>query len=196
MKREFRILVASVALCAVAFCASAASAEEEAAAAPEGPKTTGFYFGAGLGGAVWDEFEDESFAWRANVLWRSCKYFGAEVEWLDVTGAENTFAGTSVGLNADGFNLSAVPMFPIGDKATLFAKVGLYLWDADYDNAPGQTGEDLSFGIGGMYEIRSGWGLRAEWTRLMLDVRDDKTVPFGGVNEDVDVFTVGGFFHY
>jgi|GEM_PF-1884606 len=204
MKRNGRILVATLALClAAAALGAPAGAEEEAQPETAKKATHGFTVGAGLGGATYDKFDGGSFAWRIQAAYAPCKWFGGEIEWLGLDTQEQTFEGVGrVGMNAGGFNLSAMPILPIGDDFTAFGKVGGYFWDANFRGLDGGNwSTDLSFGAGVTYNLLPsfGVGIRAEWTRLMLEIGKREFTgggTFAAMEDDVDVFTVGAFFSY
>lgn len=167
-------------------------AEDEA----EPRAKTGFYLGGGLGGASWDSFDDGSFAWRAQIWYRVCDYFSAELEWLDLDHSDGTYGAVTHRVAVDGFNVSAVPMLPLGDF-TLFGKVGAYLNFAEYHGTGGNdSSQDLSYGAGATYDFNDRFGLRAEWTRLELELQANPAAGFPGENEPVDAFTFGGYLHY
>jgi hypothetical protein len=194
MKRHVRINAAILAVC-LAFPAASAFAQEttvttETTTTEEKEPLFAFKdrlnFGGGAGVGLWDDFDDESFAYRVQAWWEIIPWFAAEIEWLDVGQAELYGVKGKV----DGFNLSGMPRVPIGDFA-IFGKVGCYFWDGDQDFSGGGE-QDLSFGAGMTFQIPDlPVGVRAEWTRVYLK---DSDVPVD--DEHVDVVTAGAYFHW
>ncbi|HYC01100.1 MAG TPA: hypothetical protein VEC57_18340 [Candidatus Limnocylindrales bacterium] len=210
MKRHVRIYAAILAVCVAVMAASAQAQESTTTVTTtESTKTEAeplfafrdrLNFGGGLGVGLWDDFDDESFAYRVHAWWEIIPWFAVELEWLDIGQAEipggaSPLAGTKG--KVDGFNISGMPRFPFGDFA-IFAKVGCYFWDGDQDFSGGGE-QDLSFGAGFTYQI-PGWpiGVRFDWTRVYLkdEVNPGGPVTLFELDENVDAVTVGGYFHW
>lgn len=103
---------------------------------------------------------------------------GVEVAYVDLGKAtySGTFLGDSVTggkIETTGFNVSAVGTLPVNPSFSLFAKVGLFLWDAKASDVTAgvpfsATDDDLdvSFGIGAAYNMTSKFSIRAEWEQF------------------------------
>ncbi|HYC54379.1 MAG TPA: outer membrane beta-barrel protein [Candidatus Binatia bacterium] len=202
MKRHVRIDAAILAVC-VAFSAAMAQAAETATTVTTTETTTEekqslfafkdrLNFGGGAGVGLWDDFDDETFAYRVHAWWEFIPWFAVEIEWLDMGQAEASPNKAKI----DGFNLSGMPRVPFGDFA-IFGKIGCYFWDGDQD-ADGGGDQDLSFGAGMTYKIPNlPIGVRAEWTRVYLKDRDVALPPGNThIDEHIDAVTVGGYFHW
>jgi hypothetical protein len=74
--------------------------------------------------------EDASFDFNA-VGWRIFKFFSVEAGWVDFGSPEDTVGGTDVGVTADGLDLGAMAILPLGGHFELFAKGGHMAWDAE-----------------------------------------------------------------
>lgn len=88
--------------------------------------------------------------------------------------------------SAQGFDVSAVARWPLGSRASVYARAGAFIWDARYDtrNVDGQfvrrddSGTDSLAGVGAQLKLFDQWSLGAEFTRFGI-ARDH--IDFGGV---------------
>ena len=73
---------------------------------------------------------------------------------------------TPVVADITGWSLTAVPRWPIGERLSVFGKVGLFEWDADLSQRFGGghvesfSEQDLLTGIGVQYAFSKGLGLQ------------------------------------
>lgn len=156
----------------------------------------GFYVGAGAGsfGIDYNEvdngdvftFSGDDTAFKLFGGYNFNKYLGAEVEYLDGGTIDETYdlgEGFTLGVDIDvtGFNLSIVGVAPIGERFSLFAKVGMVFWDVDFiEDFDGDvtvyndSGEDLSWGLGAGFNFTDQFGARIEYQSF--DVHDLDTV--------------------
>ena len=206
MKRHVRTTAAVLAVC-LAFPAASALAQGTATTTTETTTTETtteeekplfafrdrLNFGGGAGVSLWDDFDDEGFAYRIQGWWEIIPWFAVEVEWLDPGQAE----GGGIKGKVDGFNLSAMPRVPIGDFA-IFGKVGCFFWDGDQELQGGGE-QDLSFGAGMTYKLPNiPIGLRAEWTRVYMkdEINPAGPVTLFEIDEHADIVTIGAYFHW
>ncbi len=198
MKRHGRILVATLAVCLAASMFAAPVRAEGDAKEPIRKPDLGFSVGAGAGVASFDKFEDDTFAWRVQAAYSPCKWVAGEIEWLDLGSPRKNFTtGGKLEMAAAGFNLSIVPTLPIGEDLALFGKLGGYFWDANYAGVSGGNwSTDMSFGLGASYRLfpSFGAGVKAEWTRVMLEVGSVGNGPSASLEDNADVFTLGAYF--
>lgn len=114
--------------------------------------------------------------------------FAAEAAWVDLGEVSASGPGGSATVEADGFQVAALGMFPINPQISLFGKLGAFMWDANVTTSAGFTvgddGTDIMLGFGGMWNITQRIGLRAEWERFDVD------------SEDVDFLSVGVQFNF
>ena len=104
--------------------------------------------------------------------------FGAELAWVDLGKASysGTFLGAPVTggtVKTSGLNISVVGTLPLSSGFALFAKAGLFSWEAKANDTTGgfpfsgtDNGGDVSFGIGASYNFTKNFGVRAEWERF------------------------------
>ena len=101
-----------------------------------------------------------------------------EVAYVDLGKAtySGTFSGSPVTggtVKTSGINASAVGTLPLNPSFSLFAKAGIYTWEAKASDVTGgvpfsgkDDGADLSFGFGGAYNVTKNFSLRAEWEQF------------------------------
>lgn len=104
--------------------------------------------------------------------------FGLELAWVDLgkAGYSGTFGGIPVSggtVKTSGLNMSAVGTLPLGSGFALFAKAGLFAWEAEANDVTGglpfsgtEDGTDLSYGVGASYDFTKNFAIRAEWERF------------------------------
>jgi opacity protein-like surface antigen len=143
-----------------------------ALAADEG----GPYVGAGAGsfGVDVGGFGGDDFGYKAFAGWMFNPYVGGEVEYIDGGSAEDSGAS----LDVSGFNASVKVVYPI-DQFSLFAKAGMYFWDADVsilDAHGSDSGEDFSWGIGAGFDFTDNFGVTLEYQGF--EVEDTDTTDF------------------
>lgn len=191
-------MVATLAVCLAAAVFAAPVRAEGEQPEPIRKPDLGFSIGAGAGVASFDKFDDNTFAWRVQAAYSPCKWVAGELEWLDLGSPSNNFTTAGkVEMATSGFNLSVVPTLPIGEDWTVFGKLGGYFWDANYKGVSGGNwSTDMSFGAGVTYRLfpTFGAGVKAEWTRVLLEVGSIGNGPSASIEEAADVFTLGAYF--
>ena len=142
--------------------------------------------------------DDTDTAFKLGVGYRFSEHFAAELGYVDLgeatvstTSANNiSIGGTTASLNGsiendvDGFIVGLRGDIPVYDSVNLFARAGIYVWDADASNSGTLTvggnpvsvedddGEDLYFGLGAEYMFSDHFGASIEYTRYDLDIGD------------------------
>jgi OOP family OmpA-OmpF porin len=70
------------------------------------------------------------------------------------------------------WELVGIAKMPLGNKFSVFGKLGFAMWEAEAD-VLGLTfkddGTDLTFGAGVQYDVSRNLGLRAQWQRYDVD---------------------------
>ena len=119
------------------------------------------------------------------------RHFGLEAAYVDL--GEATYSGNFLGLpvtggrvELSGVNISALGALPIGERFSLFGKIGLFMWDAEASDTTGgvpfsaqQDGTDLSFGIGLGYQFTRNLGVRAEWEMFTTEDAESSLISVG-----------------
>lgn len=166
-------------------------------AAPAFAQDMGFYAGLSFGQSSLDldcsgvpQCDDSDSAWRILGGYRFNRNFAAELGYINF--GEFTFGdggANSVSVEATGFELVAVGMWPLSNEFSVYGKVGLFRWDTDatgtgvFAGSASDSGTDVTFGAGVQYDFTKQFGVRGEWQRYSAD-------------DDVDVFSVGVVFRF
>lgn len=113
--------------------------------------------------------------------------FGVEGAYIKMD--DFNFTGTSAGVSVDGIELSGMAYYNLA-AVTLFAKAGVYFWDAQA-SISGLTlitddGVDPTFGVGALYKFAAiPFSLRAEY-QFFQDIS----------GADIDMWSVGAQFSF
>ncbi len=175
-----------------ALLAAALLASPLAMAAEDG----GFYVGAGMGSFGIDyretensvdfTFKGDDTAFKLFGGYNFNRYIGTELEYFDGGTIDQSYdlgKGTTLDVDIDvtGFNLSVVGVAPIGERFTVFAKLGMVFWDVDFTEdysgaitVYNDSGEDLSWGLGAGFDFTEQFGARVEYQAF--EVHDLDTV--------------------
>ena len=130
--------------------------------------------------------DDTDTAGKVFGGWKLTDWFGLEASYVDLGEAEVEVLGTSAGIEADGFGLSAVGFLPLNENFDLFAKAGAYNWDVETTGTSAlaaglddDSGTDATYGVGARLGLNENVALRAELERYEIE------------DYDVDVASVG-----
>ena len=144
------------------------------AATPALAADNGFYLGAGVGYSSVDvddfDFSGDATGYKIIAGWRILDWLAVEGNYVGVGEAIDQVAGEDVAADIDGFTLSALVFMPVG-PVDLFARAGLFDWNADFsfdDITSGDDGTDFVLGVGAQFRLGS-LALRAEYERFELD---------------------------
>jgi opacity protein-like surface antigen len=140
------------------------------AVSPAMAQDSGFYVGAGIGdfGIEDNGFDGSDTGFKVFGGYRFIKYLAAEVEYLD----GGTVEDGGLEIDVSGFNLSGVGILPVGEKFSLFAKLGMIFWDADSNGFGDDSGEDFSWGIGAGYSFTEQFGMQLEYQGFEIEDAD------------------------
>jgi PKD repeat protein len=139
--------------------------------------------------------DDGGTGWKIFGGYNFNEYFAAELAYVDLGEVSASFdvvtndvsqmfvdAAGLLPVSGDGYSVSLLGRYPLGERGAIFAKVGGYFWEADLDvSATGNVigsgsssidGTDVGYGIGGDYNFSGNFGLRLEWERYALDKND------------------------
>ena len=86
-----------------------------------------------------------------------------------------------------GYNLSAVLSFPLGERVSIFGKLGLFLWESEVSDVTGGAAfaetvrgwDGGSFGIGAAWNFARNLSARVEWEQLPLGSSDARLFSLG-----------------
>jgi OOP family OmpA-OmpF porin len=94
------------------------------------------------------------------------KYVAAEVQYNDLGSPEA--GGTSFKIS--GYSVAAVGIYPINDQWSVFARLGYASTKlgSPIDNSK----SDVTYGIGGQYNIDRAWGVRVNYDQYKVETPD------------------------
>ncbi|HEY7656533.1 MAG TPA: outer membrane beta-barrel protein [Burkholderiales bacterium] len=123
-------------------------------------------------------------------------YFGFELGYADFGKLKTSSAASTATLEATGIEISIVATMPLNREFSLYAKYGLYRWDADLKiTGTGATtvdtrGNESTYGFGANYNLTRNVALRMEYQKY-FDVGDALTGTF-----DVEAGLLGIVFKF
>jgi OmpA-OmpF porin, OOP family len=173
-------------------------------AGPVSAQDAGFFVGGSIGQSDTDEeitaglidsgsVDGKDTAWKIFGGYMFNRNFGVELAYIDA--GEVSYSGTFFGLPVTGgkveltaFNLAAIGVLPLSEQFSLFGKVGLFKWEAEFNDVTGGTpmsgdddGTDVSFGVGLQYNFSRNLGVRAEYEFFQTDDADASLISVGVV---------------
>ncbi|MDO9221038.1 MAG: outer membrane beta-barrel protein [Thiobacillus sp.] len=168
---------------------------------------TGFYVGGSLGQAKAKDFngsdldaelfssygitsststDDTDTGWKAFAGYRFMKYLAVEGAYANLGEftAHSTVTAPSAGIvdsnvETTAWTISALGILPLGDRFSLFGRVGVNVWDTDISAtgtgggvtasaSDSDDGTDWVYGVGAAYSFTDNLSLRGEWERYDL----------------------------
>lgn len=171
---------------------------------------TGFYVGGSAGRSEVNDFngsdldaelatlglisssstDDTDTGWKAFAGYRFMKYLaveGAYTNFGEAT-ANSIVTAPSAGvvnttLESDAWTLSALGILPLGDRFSLFGRVGVNFWNIDVSAtgtggggtataSDSDDGTDWVYGVGAAYDFTPNLSARGEWERYDFDDSD------------------------
>lgn len=153
----------------------------------------GFYAGAGVG-KVSIEIDDVGFdaddtAFKVFGGYNFNQHFAVEATYLDGGKPDQRFGPGSVEVAADALNISALGRVPLGEVFSLFGKVGFASYDVEVKGrvsgrvvtSDSGSDEDLTYGIGGAFNIGTSFELRAEYEAIDISGGSFTILSVGGL---------------
>jgi OOP family OmpA-OmpF porin len=139
----------------------------------------GGYVGASVGQAKAKSFcdgfvgsgcDDKDTAWKVFGGYNFHRHFGVELGYTDLGDATATVGATTFKFETKGIELTAVGIWPINERFSLFGKAGVYRWDLDVSATAGlvdidENGTNFTYGFGLHYYFRPNIAIRAEWQK-------------------------------
>lgn len=109
------------------------------------------------------------------------EYFGVELYYTD---AGEFDYGSVVSVEIDGWGASLVGKYPVNDDLEVFAKVGVFSWDADahldgFGKVASDDGTDNTWGLGAGYAVTENVDIILQFMRIDVD------------DGDVDNYSIG-----
>jgi len=148
--------------------------------------------------------DDSDTGFRVYGGYQFSPYLAAELAYVDLgkgkirSDLTAPAATIDTEIKVDGFDLGLKAGYPATDRLALFAKLGLFIWDAKADaTANGAVGSaaasqddngtDLSYGLGTSYLLSDNFVLRLDWDRYRVG---------GHADADSDLFSLGAQVHF
>jgi OOP family OmpA-OmpF porin len=171
---------------------------------------TGFYVGGSAGQAEVSDFsgadldaelatlgitsssstDDTDTGWKLFAGYRLMKYLAVEGAYTNfgeatahsiITSPVSGVVDTT--LEAEAWTVSALGILPLGDKFSLFGRLGVNFWNADISAvgtgggaaaavSDDDDGTDMVYGVGAAYSITKNLSVRGEWERYDFDDGD------------------------
>ena len=155
---------------------------------------TGFYAGGALGFVKFDSgrFDDDNSFPQIFAGYQFTPYFGVEGAWQDWGEFENNAFNSEI----DSYSLSLTGRLPLSTRFALIANFGALWYETDI-RAQGAfdkiDNEELTFGVGGSYEISDNLDFRLAYDRvdLDLDFTNLGDAVTGDFDSDIESITLG-----
>jgi OmpA-OmpF porin, OOP family len=178
-------------------------------ASAQGIDSHSFYLGGHIGEATandaCDDFSggsgvscsDRDTSWKILAGYQINRHFAVEAGYVDFGAVEASGPGGTARLRSHAFDLVGLGILPVGNRLSLYGKLGIYHATSDgkvrtvllnADTSDDAT--DLTFGFGASFDLTPRFALRGEWQRY-TDV--------GGSDigkADVDVLSVGALWRF
>jgi OmpA-OmpF porin, OOP family len=137
---------------------------------------------------------DSDTAWRIFGGYRIDPNLSVELGYQDLGQVKATGFGVNGDVTASVWELVAVGTLPLRNRFSIYGKLGGYLGDTKLSSNAGfsgsETNTDITFGIGGRYDVSPQVALRAEYQSY-------QSVGGGAVGQsDFDVISVGALFNF
>jgi len=171
---------------------------------------TGFYVGGSLGQSEVSDFsgadfdaelntwgltsststDDTDTGWKAFAGYRIMKYLAVEGAYTDFGEftAHSSITAPSAGIvntniEAEAWTISALGILPLADNFSLFARLGVNLWNVDISargtgsgvaasESDSDDGTEWVYGVGAAFNITKNLSVRGEWERYDFDDAD------------------------
>jgi OmpA-OmpF porin, OOP family len=120
------------------------------------------------------------------------KHLGAELAYIDL--GEASYSGTFFSASVSGgrasvwgYNVAALFEYPVGERFSLFGKLGVFLWESEqsdvFDGTPTSNtlrGWDFgSFGVGATWRFTRSLSARVEWEKFPVGDADASLLSLG-----------------
>lgn len=117
-----------------------------------------FYVGAEVGQS--DAGDEDDIGWKILGGYQFNRNFAAEVAY--------GFLFDKNDVEVTALEVVAVGMWPIANQFSLLAKLGLANWEVD-SRFGSEDGTDITWAIGGQFDLSRNLGLRVTWQRYETD---------------------------
>ncbi len=160
---------------------------------------TGWYAGITLGQSEVKSVDCAGFscdtkdtAFRVLGGYQINRNFAAELGYHDLGKVKVSAPGVSFDIKSNAWELVGVGAYPLANQFSVYGKLGFYRGEVKVSGGGKDTNTDLTYGIGGQYDLSREVGIRAEWQRYGKIGGDSST----GGTSDVDVLSIGAIWRF
>ena len=174
-------------------------------AAAQSINTSAFYAGASIGQSKYNtdcpaplSCDDKDTAFKLFGGYSFNQNWAAELGYQDLGKAKFTGPGGTDELKGTAFDLTAVFSWPFSSTGfSVFGRAGLYTGKLELSGPDhgSKSTTDLTYGLGGGYEINRNLGLRAEWQRYSK-MKAHNDVTGAETDGDVDALSIGILYRF
>ncbi|MEE8077979.1 MAG: porin family protein [Pseudomonadales bacterium] len=143
----------------------------------------GFYAGSGAG-LYYVDFDDMDYDESAASIrifggYQLNEYVSFEAGYASLFETSADVLGADIDIDGNSWDISVRPTMPLTDNMRVYGIIGFTRYEFDISiSALGvsasddDSGSDLMYGFGGMFDINDSWSLRGEWTTVDVDDAD------------------------
>jgi OmpA-OmpF porin, OOP family len=171
---------------------------------------SGVYLGASLGQSKFNDAcqgsvpagfrvscDDTDTAWKIFGGYQFTPHIAAEIGYTNLGSAQATATGfgiqSTASVEATALDIVAVGSWPVSQAFSLYGKLGVYHGDVSVSGGAtggralsgGDSGSDVTFGLGARYDFNRNIAARAEWQRYN-----------GFAGSDIDVLSLGVLYRF
>lgn len=131
------------------------------------------YIGGSVGQTDYSSDFDTATSIELKGGYKFNENFGLELAYVDL--GEADFEDINGNVSVDGFKASVVGFIPVAETVSLYGKVGLYTWDADFETSLGSASDDdsdIAYGIGAAWGVAD--NLDVNFGYDIYDFEDDE----------------------
>jgi OOP family OmpA-OmpF porin len=126
--------------------------------------------------------DDSDTSWKLFAGYNFNKNVALEFAYQDLGDSTVDLSGVPVSVDGDAVSLAVLGKLPLGEKAEVFAKLGVARLDANVDAAGigsvSDSESDVLYGLGFNYNVTDTVDVRLEWERMDFEDQID-TVSLG-----------------
>jgi len=192
---SFRKTTIAVLMAASGLVVSSASFAQ---AKPPAPADTGFYLGASVGQSTSDcpgglgSCDDSDTAYRVFGGYQFNRNLAIEGGYAPL----GEISGNNLTLEANAWDLVGVGIWPLNPQFSIYGKLGFYNAEAKLSGpiSGKKTTTDLTYGLGGQFNLNKNLGFRLEWQRY--SGVESPTIAGVSGDSDIDVISLGALWKF
>jgi len=157
------------------------------------PADTGFYVGASVGQATSGDCnlpscDDSDTSYRVFGGYQFNRHLAVEGGYAPL----GEVSGGNLKLETNAWDLVGVGIWPFNPQFSVYGKLGFYSAEAKLSGtfSGKKTSTDLTYGVGGQFNVTPNLGLRLEWQRYS-GIEAPQVLNVGGGDTDIDTVNLG-----